>query len=81
MRLVNREDLALKALPVRRECAAARLLAPGDLGAHILHLAQGAAREHLAQVAQDAQAAQDAPGAATFRHFAISPFRNFPEVP
>jgi hypothetical protein len=43
----------IRSLPVRRESAALRLLATGELGAHLLHLAQGAACEHLAQTAQE----------------------------
>lgn len=41
-------------MPVRTESAAARLLRKGELGAHLLQLARGAAAEHLAQKAQEA---------------------------
>jgi hypothetical protein len=44
-------------IPPRRESAALRLLASGDLGAHLLRLAEGAAREHVAQTAHKAPAA------------------------
>lgn len=37
--------------PVRTESAAARLLASGELGAHLLRLAEAAAEEHVAHEA------------------------------
>jgi hypothetical protein len=55
MHLVNDTavDRSLRPLPVRRESAALHLLASGGLGAHLLRLAEAAAAEHLAHMAQE----------------------------
>jgi hypothetical protein len=65
MHAIHDEPIAIPApVAIRRESAALKLLKSGDLGAHLLHLARGAAAEHLAHLAQEQP---EEPASATLR--------------